>query len=59
MRQPRASVAADPRVANGGITSDIKLPDFANLSFFHTMLNDKWDFMARRPVDALEHASRT
>jgi long-chain fatty acid transport protein len=39
-------VAADPRVQNGGITSDIKLPDFANLSFFHTMLNDKWDFMA-------------
>ena len=37
-------VAADPRVQNGGITSDIKLPDFANLSFFHTMLNDKWDF---------------
>jgi long-chain fatty acid transport protein len=39
-------VAQDPRVQNGGISADVKLPDFANLSFFHTMLNDKWDFMA-------------
>ena len=39
-------VGADPRLRNGGVTSDIKLPGFANVSFFHTMLNDKWDFMA-------------
>jgi long-chain fatty acid transport protein len=39
-------VAADPRVQNGGVGADVKLPGFANLSFFHTMLNDKWDFMA-------------
>lgn len=39
-------VAASPLLQNGGINADIKLPGFANLSFFHTMLNDKWDFMA-------------
>ena len=33
------------QVYNGSVTSNIKLPDFANVSVFHTMLNDKWDFM--------------
>jgi long-chain fatty acid transport protein len=33
------------RLFSSGFTSDIKLPATANLSFFHTMLNDKWDFM--------------
>jgi len=32
-------------LANGGITSDIKLPDSANISFF-TRLNPQWDLMA-------------
>jgi long-chain fatty acid transport protein len=29
---------------NGGVTSDIKLPDIVNASFF-TRLNDRWDLM--------------
>src|SRR5204863_9746079 len=33
------------RLFSSGFTSDIKLPATANLSFFHTMLNDRWDFM--------------
>jgi len=32
-------------IPNGGITSDIKLPDSANISFF-TRLNPQWDLMA-------------
>ena len=38
-------VSQDPRVQNSGVSASVELPDFANLSFFHTMLNDKWDFM--------------
>ncbi len=30
---------------NGGVTSDIELPDSANVSVFHS-LNDRWDLMA-------------
>lgn len=36
--------AVNAQLVNGGITSDIKLPDTANLSVFHR-LNDRWDVM--------------
>ena len=41
-----ALVNANPQLQNGGVYSDIKLPDFANISIFHSTLSDKWDFMA-------------
>ncbi len=40
-----AGVNADPRLASGGVYSNIELPQIANLSFFSS-LNDKWDIMA-------------
>ena len=43
---------------NGGVTADIKLPAIVNLSFFYR-LNDRWDIMARRAVDAAGRRSRT
>ncbi len=30
---------------DSGMNADIKMPAIANVSVFHTMLNDKWDFM--------------
>jgi long-chain fatty acid transport protein len=38
------ATAVNGRLANGGITADIKLPDIANVSVFHR-LNDRWDIM--------------
>lgn len=43
--QAAGLVASDPRLQNCNISTNIKLPGFANLSFFYTTLNDKWDFM--------------
>ena len=40
-----AAVNANPALANGGVTSDIELPQMFNVSYFRT-LNDKWDVMA-------------
>jgi long-chain fatty acid transport protein len=33
-------------VPSSGFSADIKMPAIANVSVFHTMLNDRWDFMA-------------
>ena len=33
------------QLANSAVHSNIKLPATVNVSFFHTLLNDKWDFM--------------
>lgn len=39
------SPAVNAQLANTGVSTSLKLPPIANLSFFHTLLNDKWDFM--------------
>jgi len=36
--------AVNAQLANGGVTSDIKLPDITNVSIF-SRLNDRWDVM--------------
>src|SRR5260370_33380275 len=33
------------QLANSAVHANIKLPATVNVSFFHTLLNDKWDFM--------------
>ena len=40
-----ATAVNTQRLFNGGVTSDIELPDLANLSVFHR-LSDRWDVMA-------------
>jgi long-chain fatty acid transport protein len=41
-----ASTRLNAGLYSGSISTNITLPGFANVSYFHTMLNDKWDFMA-------------
>jgi len=36
--------AVNAQLANGGVTADIELPSFTNVSVFHR-LNDRWDIM--------------
>jgi len=40
-----AAVNANPLLANGGVTADIKLPGIANISWFGHV-SDRWDVMA-------------